>query len=78
MLKKISWQERCKMLAKFKEEYQLSLRSLATEFEYSLGKMSYEITLAAALDKYPELQKITKVTEAIAFIKKKGFKVDSY
>lgn len=65
------------MLAKYKEQYSLSLRSLATEFEYSLGKMSYEITLAAALDKYPELNKITKVTEAIKYIKKKGFKVDS-
>jgi hypothetical protein len=75
-LKKMSWQERVRLLAKYKEEYDLSLRSLADEFDYSLGKMHYEITLAAALPIFPELEKISKVTEAIKFIKMKGFKVE--
>jgi hypothetical protein len=75
-LKKMSWQERVRLLAKYKEEYDLSLRSLADEFDYSLGKMQYEIALAAALPIFPELEKISKVTEAIKFIKMKGFKVE--
>lgn len=65
------------MLEKYKAEYDLSLRSLASEFGYSIGKMSYELTLAAALDKYSDLYKIDKVTEAIKFIKMKGFKLDN-
>lgn len=72
-LKAIPWQERVKMLEAYQKERSLSLRSLAEEFNYSIGKLSYELTLAQALDIYPELKKIKYITDAIRFIKKRKF-----
>lgn len=73
MLKKVSWQERVKMLEDYQKQTGLSLRALAEEFDYSLGKMSYELNLAAALEIYPELKNMVKITSAIKFIKRKKF-----
>lgn len=74
MLQTISWQKRVKELEKYQQEHELSLRTLAEELNCSIGKLSYELTLAQALDKYPELNKIKHLVDAIKFIKKKKFK----
>ena len=76
MLQTITWQVRVKELEKYQKENELSLRAISEELNCSIGKLSYELTLAQALDVYPELSKIKHLVDAIKFIKKKKFKRD--
>ena len=76
MLETIAWQKRVKELEKYQQDNELSLRSMAEELNCSIGKLSYELTLAQALDKFPELHKMKYLVDAIKFIKKKKFKRD--
>jgi hypothetical protein len=74
MLKKQSWQERALMVSAYQKEYSLSIRKLADELETSASKVHWELTLAEALSVYPELRTMKKLTQAIAFVRKKKFK----
>lgn len=71
-LKKIKWQERAISTEKYQKEYDLSLRQMADEFETSKSQVGRDLTLAAALRVFPQLEKMS-YTEALAFIKKKNF-----
>ena len=73
-LKKMRWQQRVVATEKYQKEYTLSVRQLADEFECSKSRVAMDLTLAAALRVYPQLDKVEKYNEAVAFIKKKGFK----
>jgi len=81
VLKKLSWQERVITLQKYQKEYDLSLRALSEEFNYSIGKLSYELTCASALGehnadgtlKFPELLKMRSITDATKFLKRKHY-----
>lgn len=74
VLKTLPWQERVKALEEHQKQFDLSLRDLAEELNCSIGKLSYELTLAEALNKFPELKNIKHLTAAIRFIKRKKFR----
>lgn len=76
LLKRMTWQERVRVLYSYQQESKLSIRNLADEVESSIGRVQYELALAEALDKFPELLEMKKITDAIKFIKKKKFRRD--
>lgn len=69
---KQNWQERVVELEQYMEENSLSVRDAADELNRSVGSIHSDLKLAAALRVFPRIEGM-KYTEALKFVKKKGF-----
>lgn len=71
--KRQTWQQRSTALLEHQRETGKSIRELADELECSKSRIAQDLTLGAALLVYPNLDKITKYNDAVAYVKKKRF-----
>ena len=72
-IRKLTWQQFARSLRKAQVDDALSIRELCDEYNYSIGKIHSYLTLAEALDQFPELDRIEKYSDAVAFIRTKDF-----